>query len=204
MKKITTDDITVVILAGGQGQRMGGQDKGLVDFDGRPLIAHVIESMREQTPNIVINANRNLETYRQFGYPVIEDTLDDFQGPLAGMLAAMNSVDTSFILTLPCDGPRVSADYLPRMIDACNAHRQKQPECSIVVATDGEHVQPVYALIATRLHEDLQQFLRSDERKIMRWFRQHVVVEVKIGGSDMFANFNSPEQLAQAQEEGNG
>ena len=114
---IDREDITAVILAGGQGRRMGGQDKGLIEFDGKPLVAILVEQLSQQTVKIVINANRNHERYQQFGYPVITDALEDYQGPLAGFASAMAAVDSQFILTLPCDGPLLSDDYVARFID---------------------------------------------------------------------------------------
>ena len=198
MKKITVDDVTVVILAGGKGRRMGGQDKGLVGYRGRPLIAHVLDNIRRQASHIVINANRNLEAYRQFGYPVIADTLDDFQGPLAGFLAAMSAAKTDYILTLPCDGPLLAPDYLQRMIDACNAELACGKPCDIAVATDGEYQQPVYALIKTALQPDLTEFLQADERKILRWFQRHPHCKVEFADDSMFTNINTREELGDA------
>ncbi len=91
---IDRDDITAVILAGGQGRRMGGQDKGLIEFDGKPLVAILVERLSQQGVKIVINANRNHDRYRQFGHPVITDALEDYQGPLAGFASAMAAVDS--------------------------------------------------------------------------------------------------------------
>ena len=107
MTSVTAEDITVVILAGGMGRRMGGQDKGLVEFQGKSLIRHVVDAIRLQSSQILINANRNIEQYRAMGYPVVEDSLSGFQGPLAGFLAALQTISTSYLLTLPCDGPFV-------------------------------------------------------------------------------------------------
>ena len=77
---IRNSDITAVILAGGQGRRMGGQDKGLIEFEGRLMIEILIEALENQRLDIVINANRNQSTYQTYGYPVVSDNLDNFQG----------------------------------------------------------------------------------------------------------------------------
>ena len=89
--------ITAIILAGGQGKRMGGQDKGLINFEHKPLIQYVIEKILPQVEHIIINANRNISAYGAFGYPVISDTMNNYQGPLAGFLAAMISAPTQYI-----------------------------------------------------------------------------------------------------------
>lgn len=191
MSMIGVDDISVVILAGGKGQRMGGQDKGLVSYKQKLLIEHVIDAMRAQADHILINANRNLQQYADFGYPVIEDTLDDFQGPLAGFLASMNAVKTRYILTLPCDGPIIVADYLQKMLQAVN-----DSGCDIAVASDGQRMQPVYALIPVALKASLQQFLEAGERKIDLWYAQHSVSLVKFAAeSGLFTNMNTPNDL---------
>jgi len=186
---IHTGDITAVILAGGQGRRMGGQDKGLLDFGGRLLIEILIETLQNQQLSIMINANRNRSTYQSYGYPVIRDDLEDFQGPLAGFASAMAAVKTDFILTLPCDSPMLADNFAGRFI---NVHNLEQaPVC---VAHDGERLQPVYALINTGLLDDLKRFLRSGERKIDRWYAQYDYTTVDFSNdATMFENINTPE-----------
>lgn len=186
---IHTRDITAVILAGGQGRRMGGQDKGLLDFGGRLLIEILIEALQNQQLSIMINANRNRSTYQSYGYPVIRDDLEDFQGPLAGFASAMAAVKTDFILTLPCDSPMLADNFAGRFIDVHN--REQAPVC---VAHDGERLQPVYALINTGLLDDLKRFLRSGERKIDRWYALYDYTTVDFSSdATMFENINTPE-----------
>jgi molybdenum cofactor guanylyltransferase len=186
---IHTRDITAVILAGGQGRRMGGQDKGLLDFGGRLLIEILIEALQNQQLGIMINANRNRSTYQSYGYPVIRDDLEDFQGPLAGFASAMAAVKTDFILTLPCDSPMLADNFAGRFIDVHN--REQAPVC---VAHDGERLQPVYALINTGLLDDLKRFLRSGERKIDRWYALYDYTTVDFSSdATMFENINTPE-----------
>ena len=188
-------DITAVILAGGQGRRMGGQDKGLIEFDGQPLVAILIDRLEPQISNIMINANRNRERYQAFGYPVVSDKLDDYQGPLAGFACAMNAVDTDFILTLPCDGPLLASDYVTRFIAS-----QAQTGAPICVADDGERLQPVHALIRTDLLSSLNSFLDSGDRKIDRWYAMHDFAHTDFSDcADMFRNINTPSDQASMQ-----
>ena len=185
---ISASDITAVILAGGQGRRMGGRDKGLIEFNGTALVAILIDQLAPQISNILINANRNRDRYRAFGYPVVSDQLDNYQGPLAGFACAMNAVDTDYILTLPCDGPSLAADYVTRFVTS-----QQRTGATICVADDGERLQPVHALIKVDLLDSLNAFLNSGERKIDRWYAMHDFV--KIDFSDcalMFDNINTP------------
>jgi len=186
---IDSSDVTAVILAGGQGRRMGGQDKGLLDFGGRLLIEIIIEALENQRIDIVINANRNQSTYQSYGYPVISDDLKDFQGPLAGFASAMAAVKTKFILTLPCDSPMLADNFVERFIESHN--REQAPVC---VAHDGERLQPVYALIDTGLLDDLKRFLQNGERKIDRWYAQYSYANVDFStATTMFENINTPE-----------
>jgi len=186
---IDSSDVTAVILAGGQGRRMGGQDKGLLDFGGRLLIEIIIEALENQRIDIVINANRNQSTYQSYGYPVISDDLKDFQGPLAGFASAMAAVKTKFILTLPCDSPMLADNFVERFIESHN--REQAPVC---VAHDGERLQPVYALIDTGLLDDLKRFLQIGERKIDRWYAQYSYASVDFStATSMFENINTPE-----------
>ncbi|HPE61288.1 MAG TPA: molybdenum cofactor guanylyltransferase MobA [Thiolinea sp.] len=182
--------ISAVILAGGMGRRMGGQDKGLLQFEGRPLVEHLLEALQQQVETVFINANRNQSIYARYGYPVLDDPLPDFQGPLAGFSAAMQVARTTHIMTLPCDGPWIAPDMARRLREAL----QNLPD-GIAVAHDGERLQPVHALIPVTLHPSLQAFLASGERKIDRWYRQHTLVPVDFSDvAPLFRNINTPEQ----------
>jgi len=182
------EDITAVILAGGKGRRMGGEDKGLIEFDGKPLVAILIDSLRRQGVDIVINANRNRERYEQFGCRVIADRLEDYQGPLAGFSSALHAVDRGYVLTLPCDGPLIVEDYVERFIDS-----QARSGAQLCVAFDGERLQPVHALIDTGLRDSLDRFLDSGERKIDRWYALHDYAQTDFSDrKEMFRNINTP------------
>jgi molybdenum cofactor guanylyltransferase len=180
-------EITAVILAGGRGQRMGGEDKGLIELNNKPLIQHVIDAIQPQVGAILINANRNQPRYQAFGYPVIADSLLNYQGPLAGFIAAMRSIGTEDMLTLPCDGPMVAHDLVARL------HRARQSAgADIAVAHDGKRLQPVYALIPRRLTQSLQRYLEGGDRKIDLWYQQHRVAHADF--SDIprtFININT-------------
>ncbi len=192
---IHPQDLTAVILAGGQGRRMGGQDKGLLDFGGKSLVAILIDRLERQALNIVINANRNHADYQRFGYPVISDQLTDYQGPLAGFAVAMAEVNTDFILTLPCDSPLLAEDYARRFLDAYAAR-----QAPVQVAFDGERLQPVHAMIKVDLLPSLKRFLDSGERKIDRWYAQHEYARVDFSDcADMFRNINTPADQASLQ-----
>ena len=162
------DNITAVVLAGGRGRRLGGQDKGLMEFDRRPLIEHILDAITPQVKAVIINANRNQQIYADYGHPVISDDMADYQGPLAGFAAALAACDTEYIMTLPCDGPFVPADLVARLSNALTDNRAE-----LAVAHDGQRMQPVYALIPRTLLSSLQEFLDAGDRKIDLWYALH-------------------------------
>ena len=183
--------ITGVVLAGVRARRMGGCDKGLIPFAGQPLIKFAISSLLSITDQIVINANRNLANYGEFGYPVISDDTDTFDGPLAGMLSVMSRCKTRYMLTVPCDCPMMGEKSLARMVKSLKAG---QADC--YVAYDGKRLHPVFLLIDCRLAESLETYLKSGKRKIDSWLNQHNVVLVDYRDSpEVFLNINTPEEL---------
>lgn len=182
--------ITGGILAGGMARRMGGEDKGLIQLNGHAMIEYALAALRPQVKTIVVNANRNLERYRGFGQPVVEDRLGDFSGPLAGMASLLAVADTPYLLTSPCDSPLLPGDLAARL---CQALEREDAE--IAVAHDGERLQPVFALLQRRLLPDLEQFLAEGGRKIDTWYAQHRCVNVDFSDKPAtFHNVNTPEE----------
>lgn len=162
--------ITGVILAGGRGTRMGGADKGLVLFNGKPLIQHVIERVHPQVNALLINANRSHDEYARFGYPVIrDDTLDgveDFAGPLAGILSALTHARTELVLIVPCDVPRLPLDLVTRL-----QSQLAQTHTRACIAHDGTRIQPTCALLHVALRDELRAALIRGERKTQTWMQ---------------------------------
>lgn len=191
MQPVQREEITGVILAGGQGRRMGGVDKGWVEFAGRPLIEHVLETLRGQVDRLLINANRSQARYRTLGVSVIEDAQGGFQGPLMGMYAALSASATPWTLIVPCDTPWLPATLVAELAQAIEAR-----EGEIAYARDGERDHPVVALIRTALKDDLKAALDAGERKIDRWYARHRQVAVTFDDPAAFANINTPEDRA--------
>lgn len=194
---MTTRHITGVILAGGKGRRLNGQDKGWVELVGQPLVQYVIAGLAPQVDHILINANRNQDRYRALGYTVVDDPIADYAGPLAGFAAAMATAPDNLILTAPCDAPRVPRDLAARLHAAMDAQ-----QASIAVAHDGQRLQPVHALIDSRLLPDLRIFLDEGGRKIDSWYARHNFVKVDFSDQTAaFNNINDAEQLAAFEQE---
>jgi len=184
--------ITGVILAGGRGRRMAGQDKGLVQFNEHTLIEAVIQRLAPQVDTLLINANRNQSRYTELtGYPVITDELDEYQGPLAGMLAGLQAASTELVVFVPCDSPCLADCLVARLYQALLDN-----DAEMSVAHDGERLQPVFALLRQTLHTDLTQFLATGERKIDRWYAQHTMATGDFADlPDSFININTSDEL---------
>lgn len=189
--KYPRDAMTGVILAGGRARRMGGEDKGLVTLNGLPMVHYVVRSLRPQVGALLINANRNLDTYaRVGGCGVVPDRLGEFAGPLAGMASAMEMAQSSYLLTAPCDCPFVAGDLAQRLFTAL-----RRQDGQISVAHDGERMQPVFALIECSLLPSLLDFLHSGKHKIDLWYAQHRLALADFSDSvDTFLNINTPQE----------
>lgn len=185
--------ITGVVLAGGRARRMGGVDKGLILFRGRPLAAYALEALASVAGRILISANRNREAYARFGYPVVADANDRFDGPLAGLLSAMRAADTPYVLTVPCDTPGVTGWMLERLPAALAA-----ASAELCAAHDGERRHPVFLLAERGLADDLENYLAGGGRKVDTWLDRHLLALADFSGHpELFANINTPEELAE-------
>ena len=181
--------LSAVILAGGQGRRMGGADKGLVEYRGRPLIEWLLESLHPQVDEIFISANRNLESYARYGHRVLPDTLPDFPGPLAGVLTAMEAVTSDWLLVVPCDTPHLPADLAYRLLHAARASG-----APLAVAADPARVHHTTMLVQTRLADSLRDYLDSGQRAVKHWQAQFPLVQIEFPAG-LFDNFNTAADL---------
>lgn len=184
-------NITGVLLAGGQGSRMGGVDKGLVELHGRPMAAHVIERLAPQVDELLINANQNAERYAAFGHDVFPDQIGGFAGPLAGLHAALSRASHPLVVTAPCDSPFLPDDLVARLkagLDAAGA--------DLAVARTFDQAHPVFCLCRREVLPHLAAFLESGGRKIDRWYATLKVVEVNFDDEEAaFRNINTREDL---------
>ncbi len=183
-------DITGVVLAGGRGSRMGGEDKGLVALNARPMIAHVIARLRPQVGEMLISANRNQERYAALGFRVMPDLVGGYQGPLAGMASALQAATTPYVVTVPCDSPLIGVDLVHRLGAAL-----VREDADVAVAHDGERTHPVFLMLKRSLLPSLLAFLESGERKIDLWFARHRVALADFHDCpEAFVNVNSPDE----------
>lgn len=184
--------ITGLVLAGGLGRRMGGVDKGLVELDGQPMVAHVLARLAPQVDALLINANQNAERYGAFGHPVVPDRIEGYAGPLAGLHAGLAAASTPLLVTVPCDSPFLPLDLVARLRTALET-----ANAQLAVAKTGEQAQPVFSLVRRDVLDDLAQFLAGGGRKIDAWYARLAVVEVPFDDeAEAFANINTREELS--------
>ena len=196
-QQLSRDSVTGVVLAGGRATRMGGQDKGLVTIAGQPMVAHVLERLRPQVKEVLVNANRNLSSYAALGVRVVSDREADFAGPLAGMASGLAAAGTSWVMTAPCDSPLLPADLLQRLSMAL----ERDDAAELAVAHGEGRMQPVFALLPVHLLESMESYLAAGGRKIDRWYAQHRVALADLSDvPSTFFNVNTPEQRQQLED----
>lgn len=192
-----------VILAGGQARRMGGGDKGLLELGGRSLLDLVIDRLKPQVNEVVLNANGDPKRFQDLGLPVIADTIPDFAGPLAGVLAGMDWAHQQGydrIVTVAADTPFFPRD-LVKQFEVC-AVDMSAP--LVLAATQDEgrlYRHPTFGLWPVSLRDDLRQALGGGLRKVVLWTDAHQgrLAEFATEPFDPFFNLNTPEDLEIAQ-----
>ena len=186
--------VTTVILAGGQGSRIGG-DKGLKALRGRPLIEWVIGSLRAQDTDIVISANANEAAYAAFGYPVVADAMPGYAGPLAGVHAAMQRAARqeagAWLASVPCDTPFLPHDLIARLLAAADG-----ADAAVAVAEGRRH--STIAVYRVGVLARLGDYLARGDRRVGDWLRLLHAREAVFEHGKGFFNINSLQELEAA------
>lgn len=188
---MTERQITAVILAGGRGSRLGGADKGLIRIAGREMVDYLIEALRPQVSDIVIVANRHRSEYERFGQPVLSDAMPGYQGPLAGILTALEYSTTPCLLCLPCDAPLLAPDYATRMLQGLESQ-----SASASVAEYHGRWQSVNCLLKAALKDSVEQALCKHDATICTWLQSIHAASVDFSDKpEQFENINNEADL---------
>jgi molybdopterin-guanine dinucleotide biosynthesis protein A len=208
VKSVTNDttsrdalDIPAVLLAGGLARRMGGGDKPMRRIGGRTILDRVIARLKPQCGELILNANGDPARFAEFGLPVIADTVKDFPGPLAGILAALdwtaaNRPNVPFILSAAADCP-----FLPRDLVARLDRARGEENAQLAVASSGGQSHPVIGLWSVALRDELRHALVvEDIRRIDRWTARYKLATVSwpTVPLDPFFNANTMDDIAEA------
>lgn len=193
--QLCAQDLTALVLAGGQGRRLGGTDKGMVLLHERPLIEFVLQVLTPYVSRVLISANRHEEAYRRYGC-VVPDLADfgDHQGPLAGLLAAASLINTPWLVVAGCDMPALPNNYVSRL----HAELMTQGG-NIAFAHAGARDHSVCLLLQTSVLSTLREYLLGGRRAVIPWLQEQHAVRVVFDDAQAFLNVNTPEELARAQ-----
>jgi molybdenum cofactor guanylyltransferase len=205
--RVVREAVAGVLLAGGQSRRMGGGDKCLRTLGGRPILSHIIERARPQVAALVLNANGDPARFAEFGLPVAADVVEDFAGPLAGVLtgldwAAEHAPSCTHVASFACDAPFFPADLVVRFLAAVEAQG-----ADLACAASEGRTHPVFGLWPIRLKEELRRaMVEEGVRKVDVWTARYRLATVEFllaanpaGSLDPFFNANRPDDLAEAE-----
>lgn len=189
------EDLTAIILSGGQGRRLHGKNKGLITLNDKNMLTHVIDRLKKQTSHIIISANNDISQYQSHGYPVVKDEFTDYQGPLAGILSCHDLIKTPLVLTTPCDTPLLATNLIQKMLKAYNKSHH------LCVAHDGIQRQNLFMLFSIKHFSQLRVFFDNKKRKVDDWILSQPYTEVDFSDQATdFTNINTEETLSQVQQ----
>lgn len=204
---VSNCDVLGAVLAGGLSRRMGERDKSTLLLSGQPLISHVLDRIRGQVSEVVINLSQIPETFRDFNLNVVPDIsgdgrVEEFAGPLVGILSvlewtAIHRPAIARVATVPTDTPFLPLDFVDRAARALN-----QEKADFACAFSGDRVHPVVALWPVELRHELRRFVIDDGLRRVNWLLGHfhaAKVEYTSRPVDPFFNINKPEDLAEGE-----
>jgi molybdopterin-guanine dinucleotide biosynthesis protein A len=176
-----------IILAGGQGSRMGFKDKGLLEFNGKKLIEFVSKLAHSVSQKVIISCNQNFDFYYSYG-EIVKDEIKNFQGPLAGISIGLKKTTNEYAMILAVDTPNIDTSVIQNLV------KNMDEKTDICVAFDGENIHPTIMFLRTNLKNNLDEFLKNGERKLGFWIRQNKFKKVLID-EKLLININYPTDL---------
>lgn len=185
------DKVSAILLSGGRGRRFNFADKGLVEHEGKPLVEHVLDRLKPQCSQILINCNRNADRYQSFGLSVFEDENKDYPGPLEGIRSTSAAVLHPWCLVCPNDVPHLPLDLVSRLLEQATKH---QWHIAYPVCGDRKHFLP--ALIKSSVLKTVEKQLLTPDHSLHGWYGHFLAGEVDFSDQPgSFANINSPQAL---------
>lgn len=191
--------ISAGVLAGGRGRRMGGRDKGLIPWRGRPMASWIVDTLRITASEVLISANRNIEAYRVLGADrVIEDSPGAFAGPLAGILSLRRAAREDLLLIVPCDCPELPVDLAARLYQAMRRKRT-----TLAAVHDGNRLQPLFVLLGRVEEAPLRWTFQCGQRAPQRWLQSRPCALADLSDCrQTLRNVNTPDALSRADNTG--
>jgi molybdenum cofactor guanylyltransferase len=183
--------ITGLILSGGLSTRMGGVDKGLIGLNDQPMIAHIINKLKKQVGQIYISANHHGDDYASFGYPVVKDLRDYFAGPLAGLEAVVEKIETPYLGVVPCDTPFFPSDLFSKLKQYMLNGNLKAVYAA-VKSDDSNQSHPLCCLLDAEVSLGVKDYLESGGAKVIEWLNDIGAKPVLFDNPFQFLNLNKP------------
>ena len=188
----TIQDITVIILAGGQGKRLGNQNKGLLTIDGETFISRLLRVLEPQSAFQIISANNDIDQYMHYKKKVIQDKESNYQGPLSGIISCKDFITTPLVLTVPCDSPLIPDNLSEKLLATFNQHESTR----LCVVHDGTMLQNLFMLFNVRLLDDMEAYFNRNQRKVRTWINSHQFQSVDFSEqASKFTNINDAQGL---------
>jgi len=197
-------DIPGLILAGGLARRMGGGDKSLLLLGNKPILAHVIDRLSPQVGPILLNANGDPDRFSTYNLPILPDSLPDFPGPLAGVLAGLDwaaNEGATHIVSVAADTPFFPQDLVMKLFQATEKQGKPIALAATLDPDRGPLRQPTFGLWPVALRHDLRSALQDGLRKIVAWTDRHgtALAEFPTAPYDPFFNINTPDDMLAAE-----
>lgn len=188
--QLDPQNTAAVILCGGAGKRLQGADKGLLQYKNRALVEWVIDALQPSVSEIIISANRNIETYEKLGHPVVQDQTAEHQGPLAGLVASLTTLlprsEIQAVMISSCDTPNLNPTIYKRLRGALNSN------ANIAIAYDGHRKQNLHCVVHRKAWASLFDFFNQGGRAVHRWQTIAGATEVNFSDqADCFLNINT-------------
>ena len=169
---------------------MAGRDKGLVKYQGKPLIEHVLERLQSQLESMIINTNRNQSRYNRYGLELCSDRLPNYQGPLAGIESTFGCTESPYLLFVPCDTPQLPDDLVERLIECMD---QQSSQLAIVESPSG--LQPLCCLMHRSLQKSLVEYMNAGGRRAQEWMLQQQPAICHYESDEPFLNINCLDEI---------
>ncbi len=179
-----------IILAGGEGKRVNGQDKGLLTYKNKTLMQHVIDRVSPQVDEIIISANRNIEEYKKYDFQVISDLAEEYRGPMAGIAAALPYCKNEWVFVVACDMPSLPLDIIKRLTTGID----DSDDNDIVIVESEQRLQLVF-LMRKKLQPSITRSLDENQLKLMLWIRSQSNRLITINDHNSFRNYNHSSDL---------
>jgi len=186
---IEANAITAIVLCGGRGSRMGDRDKPLLEYEARPIVAHIVDALSGSVANVLISANRNLQMYRRYGM-VVEDELAG-HGPLSGIASCLKRCDTTYAFVCPGDAPNLDSSLIQTL-----AHALESCDAMVAAAHDAQQRQNLHLLLHAGVESDIDAYLATGARSVKGWLDHMATVDVDCADiAQSFADLDDPEDF---------